>query len=54
MLSKNNVELSKFLADLCLELGLNTAHDYDGVETDSDVDIYKKAVIREIRKLQNK
>lgn len=41
-------ELKSFISDLCFELGLNTAHDYDGVETEEDIKIYKKAVIEEL------
>lgn len=47
-----NTNLKSFLNDLCMELGLNTAHDYDGVETDSDVEIYSKAVVRKIREIK--
>jgi len=44
-----NKELASFLSDLCMELDINTAHDYDGVESEEDIEIYKKSVIRNIR-----
>lgn len=41
--------IKSFLTTLCFELGLNTAHDYDGIETEEDIKIYTKAVLRKIR-----
>ena len=41
------------MESLCLELGLNVAHDYDGVETEEDVKTYQKAIIYEIRHLKH-
>ena len=47
-----NPELASFISDLCFLLGLNTAHDYEGIENDEDVEIYSKAIKREINKLK--
>lgn len=46
------MSIKALLSKLCFTLGLNTAHDYDGIETDEDVEIYTKAVIREVEKLK--
>ncbi len=43
----------KFLSTLCVELGLNTAHDYDGVESESDIELYSSAIIKEIRRMRS-
>ena len=47
-------ELNQFIETLCRDLGLNTAHDYDGVETQQDREIYKKAIRTKIAKLNTK
>jgi len=47
-----NSELVKFLTRLSFSLGLNTAHDWDGIETLEDVEIYKEAVFRKIQHLR--
>ncbi len=54
MISKPNEELASFLSFMCMELGLNTACDYDGVESDEDVVIYRNAVIRTVRQMKQK
>jgi len=41
-------ELKKYLSDKMLQLGLNTAHDYDCIETLEDILIYTKAIITEL------
>lgn len=43
---------SSYLSDLCIQLGLNTAHDYDGINSENDVKIYQAAVLRKIAQLQ--
>lgn len=46
--------LMTLIESLCIELGLNTAHDYDGVKSIDDIDIYSQAIIREIRSLKER
>lgn len=50
-MSPENVNLAEFIAELNYMLGLNTAHDYDGVITNEDTRIYRAAIIRKINKL---
>jgi hypothetical protein len=40
-----------FLADLCRMLGINTAHDYDGIESEEDIVIYERVTRNKIQKL---
>jgi hypothetical protein len=47
-IQKENLNLANFISTLCIDLGLNLAHDYDGIETEEDIDIYTKAVRRKI------
>lgn len=47
-----NPDLAKFISELCMDLGINTAHDYDGVESDTDVEIYKKSIVRNISNMK--
>lgn len=49
-----NNKIIKLLSDLCFELGLNTAHDFDGVENEDDIDLYSEAVLRTIKELKAK
>lgn len=51
--SLNNKHLVDFLHDLIFQLGINTAHDYDGLESDEDILIYQESVKRRIKTLQN-
>lgn len=44
-------EIYKLVSEMCHMFGMNTAHDWDGIETDSDVILYKKSVLKKIRKL---
>lgn len=46
-----NKELQAFISQECFHLGLNTAHDYEGVETETDLVIYTKAVVRKYKEL---
>lgn len=48
----SKITLHTFIAELCYELGLNTAHDYDGIESPEDAAIYSKAIIKEIQSLK--
>ena len=41
--------LRDLVAQLISALGLNSAHDYDGVNSDSDVILYLKACIRQVQ-----
>lgn len=41
-----------FIESLCLDLGINTRCDYDGVENDMDIVVYKDEIIKEVRKLK--
>lgn len=41
--------LRDLVAQLVFALSLNTAHDYDGVNSDSDVILYLKACIRQVQ-----
>lgn len=41
-----------FIESLCLDLGINTRGDYDGVENDMDIIVYKDEIIKEVRKLK--
>ncbi len=50
--SLSNKHLVSFLHDLIFQLGINTAHDYDGLETDADILIYQESVKRRIKNLQ--
>lgn len=43
-------EIKSLLSDICMLTGLNLAHDYDGVETDEDIIIYLKAILRNLRR----
>ena len=42
-------KLTKIILEECFELGLNTAHDYDGIENNEDLIIYTKAVIKKLK-----
>lgn|SRR5574343_231584 len=42
-------ELYDFMSQLCIVTGINTHHDYDGIEDDQDIQIYKSAVIKNIQ-----
>jgi hypothetical protein len=44
----------QYLLKLCYALGLNTAHDWDGIASLEDEAIYKNAVLRKISELQEK
>lgn len=35
--------------EMCFATGINTAHDYDGVETDEDVILYLNAALKLLR-----
>ena len=37
-------KLKKLVSDMCIVVGLNTAHDYDGIETEDDVFLYLNAI----------
>ena len=43
--------LYEFVGDLCMMLGLNTADDFNGIENDKDVVVYKNAIKTKITKL---
>lgn len=43
--------LYEFVSDLCMMLGLNTADDFNGIENDKDVVLYKNAIKTKITKL---
>lgn len=43
--------LYEFVNDLCMLLGLNTADDFNGIENDKDVVVYKNAIKTKITKL---
>lgn len=45
-------EFKEFLNELCFITGLNTAHDYEGVNTIDDIKIYSKAIISKINELK--
>lgn len=49
-----NKELQKIISKECMNLGLNTAHDFDGIETEEDLVIYTKAIIKKYKSLINK
>jgi hypothetical protein len=49
-----NKELKKIIENECFDLGLNTSHDYDGIEDESDLIIYTKAIIKKYKQLINK
>lgn len=51
--SLDNKDLVSFLHTLIFQLGINIAHDYDGLESDEDIVIYQNSVIRRIKALQN-
>ena len=41
----NNIkDLKKLVADMVMNAGLNTAHDYEGIEDDSDIMLYLNAI----------
>jgi len=46
-----NKQLLSFMQDLLIQLGLNTAHDYDGIESNNDIFLYKKSIHREISEM---
>ena len=37
-------EIKSLLTEICLYTGLNTAHDYDGIDTEDDILLYLRAV----------
>ena len=41
-------KVKSLVESICCELGLNTAQDYDGIETDEDIIIYLNAINRKI------
>lgn len=38
-------ELKNIVSEMCFKTGKNTAHDYDGIETDDDVILYLKSIL---------
>lgn len=45
-------EVQKLVEEKVFELGLNTAHDYDGIENSDDLIIYLKAVLKHTKKVE--
>lgn len=45
MMMENLKQLRSYIEDEIMSAGLNTAHDYDGIESDDDILIYTKALI---------
>lgn len=45
-------EASKLVQEKIMELGLNTAHDYDGIENPEDLTLYLKAVLSHAKKVE--
>jgi len=39
-------EINSLVHKLCMQTGLNTAHDYDGIESEEDIVIYLKALLK--------
>ena len=48
----SNPELTSFIREVNMALGLNTAHDYEGVNHDADCALYMNSIIEKIRKLK--
>lgn len=46
-------DVKSLLGRLCFCLGLNAAHDYDGIESQEDVEIYSRAVFEKVEKLMS-
>lgn len=42
-------KVKNLVSDINMNLGLNTAHDYDGVESEEDIIIYLKAIKRKTK-----
>lgn len=42
---ENSEQLRSYIEDEIMSAGLNTAYDYDGIESDDDILIYTKALI---------
>lgn len=42
-------KIKTLVSDICMFTGLNLAHDYDGVETNEDIILYLKAILKKIR-----
>lgn len=45
MIMENSEQLRSYIEDEIMSAGLNTAYDYDGIESDDDILIYTKALI---------
>lgn len=52
-MSEEYKKIIPFMTDLIFILGLNTAHDYDGIESDTDILIYQKAIKKKVMELKN-
>lgn len=37
-------EIILIVSDICMTMGLNQAHDYDGIETEDDLILYLKSI----------
>jgi hypothetical protein len=47
-------EIKKITHKMCLITGINTAHDYDGIETDNDILLYLTEIMNHYLKVPTK
>lgn len=47
------MDIKEFLTELCQATGLNTAHDFEGIKTEMDINIYSEAVVKKIWDLRS-
>ena len=45
---ENQKKIISLISDMCMTIGINVAHDYDGIESDDDIILYLKAIHRQL------